>query len=128
MSAVHRFKGARSSNDYAWEGVDPLLIHTDEVQGVIKHVLVGPKDGAPNFVIRYFHVPVGDNTFFDQHPHEHGIVILHGKAKVRIGESFYELNPLDAVFISGNDIHQLVNIGDEPLGFMCVITREASGA
>jgi quercetin dioxygenase-like cupin family protein len=128
MSAIHRFLGNTTQDTYTWEGVEPKLIHTEEVQAVLKHVLVGPDEGAPNFVIRYFHVPVGDKTFYDQHPHEHGIVILHGTAKVQINEDFHELGPLDAIFISGNDIHQLTNIGDTPLGFLCVITRQAEYA
>lgn len=125
MSTIHRFLGDTTKDQYNWEGVEPLIIQTDQVDHVIKHVLVGPDDDAPNFVVRYFHVPVGDNTFFDQHPHEHGIVILHGKAKVQIQNDFHELGPLDAIFISGNDIHQLTNIGDTPMGFLCVITRKA---
>jgi len=125
MSTIHRFLGDTTKDQYTWEGVEPIIIQTDQVDHVIKHVLVGPDDDAPNFVVRYFHVPVGDNTFFDQHPHEHGIVILHGKAKVQIQNDFHELGPLDAIFISGNDIHQLTNIGDTPMGFLCVITRKA---
>ena len=87
MSTIHRFLGDTTTQDYTWEGVEPLEIHTEEVRQVLKHVLVGPDDGAPNFVIRYFHVPIGDNTFYDKHPHEHGIVILHGKARVQINQS-----------------------------------------
>lgn len=125
MSAIHRFSGNTTQQQYQWDGVDPVEIHTEEVQAVLKHVLVGPEEGAPNFVIRYFHIPVGDKSFYDQHPHEHGIVILHGHARVQIKDEFYELGPLDAIFISGNDIHQLVNSGDTPLGFLCVITHQA---
>jgi quercetin dioxygenase-like cupin family protein len=50
-------------------------------------------------------------------------MILHGKARVQINDDFHDLTPLDSVFISGNDIHQLTNIGDGPLGFLCVIKR-----
>ena len=124
MSQVHRFEGNLSKQEYRWNGVEPLEINTDVVHGVMKHVLVGPEDGAPNFIIRYFNVPVGEKTFYDQHPHEHGIVILHGKAKVQINDNFYELEPLCSIFISGMDVHQLTNIGDEPLGFICVIRRQ----
>jgi quercetin dioxygenase-like cupin family protein len=126
MSVIHRFYGDPAQNQYAWEGVTPHLIHTEEIQGIFKHVLVGPEEGAPTFVIRYFHVPVGDNTFYDQHPHEHGIVILYGKARVQLNAEFHELGPLDAIFIAGEDVHQLVNIGDTPLGFLCVIPRDAA--
>lgn len=124
MSAVHRFTGNLSNKEYVWEDVPTQTFTGDFLEGVVKHVLVGPEDGSPNFIIRYFHVPVGRKTFFDQHPHEHGIVILHGKAKVQINDDFYEVSPLDSIFIQGNDIHQLTNIGEEPLGFICVIKRQ----
>ena len=124
MSTVHRFTGNPAKGQYRWENVEPKTYNTEEVQGVLKHVLVGPSDGAPNFIIRYFHVPVGQNTVYDQHPHEHGVVILHGKAKVQINDDFYELGPLDSIFISGQDIHQFTNIGDGPMGFICVIQRQ----
>ncbi len=123
MSAVHRFTGNPAKGEYSWEGVTPKEYNNENVQGVLKYVLVGPEDGAPNFIIRYFHVPVGQNTVYDQHPHEHGVVILHGKAKVQVNDDFYELEPFDSIFISGNDIHQFTNIGDEPMGFICVIKR-----
>jgi len=124
MSAVHKFTGDLSNKQYTWAGVPTKVFTGDFLDGVVKNVLVGPEDGAPNFIIRYFHVPVGKKTFFDQHPHEHGIVILHGKATVQINDDFYAVTPLDSIFIQGNDIHQLTNIGDEPLGFICVIKRQ----
>ncbi len=123
MSTVHRFTGDPAQGVYNWEGVTPREYNNENVQGVLKHVLVGPEDEAPNFIIRYFHVPVGQNTVYDQHPHEHGVVILHGKAKVQIKDAFYELGPMDSIFISGNDVHQFTNIGDSPMGFICVIKR-----
>jgi len=46
---------------------------------------------------------------------------LHGHAKVQLNEEFFEVNPNDAIFISGNDLHQFVVTGDQPLGFLCVI-------
>lgn len=121
MSIIHRFKGNPSEGRYAWEGVSPLEINTQDVQGVLKHVLVGPEDGAPSFIVRYFQVPVGGCTFFHEHAHEHGILILHGQARIQISEEFDTLNPMDAVFVSGRDLHQLTNSGDTPLGFICII-------
>ena len=125
MSSIHRFTGEISEQKYAWEGVEPIEINTDTIHGILKHVLIGPNDGAPNFIIRYFQVPVGESSFLHQHPHEHGIVILNGKAKAQINESYYDLEPLSALFIQGGDLHQLTNIGDYPLGFICVIPAGA---
>jgi len=50
-------------------------------------------------------------------------LILHGSAKIQINEDFFKLAPLDAVYVSGNDLHQLINIGANPLGFICIIPR-----
>jgi len=123
MSAIHRFECNPTAGIYTWDGVQPETINNKEVQGVLKHVLVGPKDDAPNFIMRYFQVPVGGCTFFHEHTHEHGMLILHGCAKIQINEENYELNPLDAVYVSGDDLHQLINVGENPLGFICIIPR-----
>lgn len=123
MSAIHHFKGDQTSGSYHWEGVQEEEINTEDVQGVLKHVLVGPSDGAPNFIMRYFQVPVGGHTFYHEHTHEHGMLILHGQAKLQINRDFFVLSALDAMFVSGGDLHQLTNIGEQPLGFLCIIPR-----
>ena len=120
MGSVHRFIG--SGNDYDWEGVPAELYEAEGVHGTVKRVLVGPADGAPNFVIRYFQIEPGGHSRLERHPHEHGVIILQGKAEVQLNEEFVTLESLDAVFVAGNDLHQFTNIGDEPLGFICVIT------
>ena len=57
----------------------------------------------------------------EQHPHDHGVLILHGRARVRLGEQEFEVGPRDLVYVSPNDIHQFSTLGAEPLGFLCVI-------
>lgn len=125
MSEVHHFTGKPADDIFSWEHVERQVFTTEEVKGVVKNVLVGPQDGAPNFIIRFFQVPVGRSTFDHAHPHEHGIVILHGKAQIAIEDKTYELRPFDSVFVSGDDHHQVKNIGDTSLGFICVIPRDA---
>jgi quercetin dioxygenase-like cupin family protein len=125
MSEIHRFTGKPSEDVFSWENVETKIYNTEDVKGVIKNVLVGPQDGAPNFIIRFFQVPVGESTFNHAHPHEHGIVILHGKARVNIEDKSFDLKPLDSVFISGGDHHQVNNTGDTSLGFICVIPAGA---
>jgi quercetin dioxygenase-like cupin family protein len=48
-------------------------------------------------------------------------MIMHGRARVQINQDFYELNARDAVFISSNDLHQFTTLGEEPMGFLCVV-------
>jgi quercetin dioxygenase-like cupin family protein len=119
MAVVHRFSGSNSV--YQWQGIEPKGYDVPDISGIFKHVLIGPDDGAPNFIIRYFHVEPGGFTRLESHPQEHGIVILHGTAQIRLNDNNYSLHPMDVVFIPGGDKHQLMNTGDEILGFICVI-------
>ena len=128
MSEIHQFTGNPENDLFAWENVERQVFTNEEVKGVIKNILVGPQDGAPNFIIRFFQVPVGGSTFDHAHPHEHGVVILHGKAHIEIENETFELNQYDSVFISGNDHHQIINVGETTLGFICVIARKDNQA
>lgn len=121
MSNIHKYCG--QPGNYQWEGV-PVRKYNDEFEGVTKQVVIGPDDRAPHFVIRYFHLEPGTHSDLERHPHDHGVVVMHGKARVQINEEFYEVGPLDAIYISGGDLHQFTVMGNEPLGFMCVIKNK----
>jgi len=119
MSIIHKFSG--DANFFQWENV---LQETPAMEGlykITKQILVGGKEGAPHFSMRYFRLEGGGHTKLEQHIHEHGIIILHGKGNVQIGENIYELEPFDSVYISGNDLHQFTNPYKESFGFICVI-------
>jgi quercetin dioxygenase-like cupin family protein len=119
MSVIHHFTGQTNSLD--WEDATHHEYNGPGVKGAIGKVLIGPADGANNFVFRYFRVEPGGNTVLDQHPHDHGVLILHGRARVRLGDQEFEVGPNDLVYVSPNDVHQFFTVGDEPLGFLCVI-------
>ena len=119
MATIHRFTA--TNNIYEWEGIKSKKYGGDEFVGVVKQVLIGREDGAQNFVIRYFRIEPGGHSRLESHPHDHGVVILHGKAKVQLNDEFLELDPLDVVYVGGNDLHQFSNIGEDALGFLCVI-------
>lgn len=119
MGVVHRFIG--QEDDLDWEGVTEQRYDAADVVGVSAKVLVGPSEGAPNYRLRYFRVEPGGNTSLDQHAHDHGVLILHGRATVRLGEQQVVAGPRDVVYVPGNEVHQFSTLGDEPLGFLCVI-------
>ena len=41
--------------------------------------------------------------------------------RVTLGDEVHEVGPGDVVYVSGNELHCFEAIGDEPLGFICVI-------
>ena len=122
MSIVHKFSGDQTQEKFNWEGVEPVQ-STNALSMFTKSILVGPNDGAQTFAIRYFQLPVDGASPLHQHPHEHGVVILHGNAQLRINDDFHDLSAMDSVFISGGDMHQFKNTGKESLGFLCVVPK-----
>jgi quercetin dioxygenase-like cupin family protein len=115
MGSIHRHR-----DDGSWEGVAPLAYGHGPHEGVEKHELIGPADGAGHYRVRYFHVPAGGRTALERHPHDHGVVIQSGRARVTLGNEVHELGPGDVVYVEGDELHCFEAVGDAPLGFICV--------
>jgi quercetin dioxygenase-like cupin family protein len=111
MGSIHRQRA-----DGSWEGVVPAT-YGDRGE---RHELIGPADGAGSYRVRYFHVPAGESTALERHPHDHGVVIQSGKARVTLGDEVHELGPGDVVYVAGDELHCFEAVGDAPLGFICV--------
>ena len=120
MGVVHKQIG--KSGAFAWEGVeDEPYRGGGATEGSCRRVVIGPKDGARHFAIRYFEIPAKGQTSFEHHLHDQGVVILRGRARILLGWEMHEVGPGDAVYIAQDEQHQFEVIGDEPLGFLCVI-------
>ncbi len=115
MGAVHRRNGS------GWDGVAAKPYDQPGLEGVIKHELVSSQDGAPNYTIRYFEVAAGGHTAREQHPHDHGVMIMRGRARVTLGEDVHELSEGDVVYVAGDELHCFEALDDQPLAFLCVI-------
>ena len=118
MSKINKFTGKHS--EFSWDDVQ-IREYTKEFSGVTKQVPIGEKEESLNFIIRYFCLQPGTHSNLEKHPHEHGVIVMHGRARLQLNDTFTEVAPFDAIFISGGDLHQFVQIGDEPFGFLCVI-------
>ena len=121
MSVIHKFKGDPSK--YAWEGVDGMVPSEAGVKDTTLHILLGKDESEAHFITRYFRVEPGGYSPLHQHPHEHEVIIMHGQGQVQIGEEITKVAPYDALLISGGDLHQFKNTGDQPLGFFCIIPK-----
>ncbi|HEX2106016.1 MAG TPA: cupin domain-containing protein [Solirubrobacteraceae bacterium] len=115
MGTVHRRLAER-----AWDGVAAQPYSGPGMAGVEKHELIGPADGAPHYRVRYFHVPAGRSTARERHPHDHGVIIERGRARVTLGDAVHEVGAGDVVYVAGGELHCFEALGPEPLGFICV--------
>lgn len=123
MSIVHKFSG--SGDSFSWETVPGETISEEGLKNITKHVVIGENEGAPHFFMRYFHVEPHGHSRLERHPQEHEVIVLQGHGQVRIADDTFDIAQFDVVFIEGNELHQFVNPGEQPLGFICVIPKNA---
>ncbi|HLI90744.1 MAG TPA: cupin domain-containing protein [Ktedonobacteraceae bacterium] len=125
MSAIHRYD-KREQGELRWQGV-AVRAYGPQNSGAdraTRQILIGNDEHSPNFHLRYFAVQPGGHTSLDQHAHDHGVYILHGRARLRLDDEEHELNAGDVVYISGNAVHQFFTLGEEPFGFLCVVPAQ----
>jgi quercetin dioxygenase-like cupin family protein len=126
MGTIHHQVASADAAAWDYETV-PVKEYTSggATSGSTRRVLVGKDEGAEDFIIRYFTIPPGGHSAFEHHPHQHGVVITHGRGRVLLGQQWSAIGVGDAVFIEPNEQHQFEALGDEPLGFICVIPKWA---
>ena len=98
---------------------------SESVKGVSARVAIGKADGAENFCMRVFEV--AENGYSPRHSHEweHEIFIHAGNGEVLCKNKWIAIRPGCAVFIPGNEDHQIRNTGNTPLVFACLIPSGA---
>lgn len=94
--------------------------------GVSIRYLVLEEFGAPGFEMRYFELEPGASSSEDLHPYEHEVFVVRGRGALLLEGRRYALRPHDAVLIEPDERHQLLQEGDEPLGFLCIVPNGVS--
>ena len=83
-------------------------------------VLVGPEQGAPNFVLRRFIMGSGGGMPFHTNEVEHEQYVLRGRARVRIGDAVHEVKPDTTLYIPAGVPHSY-EVLEAPFEFLCVV-------
>ncbi len=104
-----------------WDGVAVAPYAAGDPRAGTRQVLIGPEDGAGSFALRYFALAPGTASSLDTHAHDHGVYVLHGRGRVRLGEVEHTLGPGDVVYVAPHEPHVFAAADDEGLGFLCVV-------
>jgi len=87
-------------------------------------VLVGPDQGAPNFVLRRFIMETGGGMPLHTNQVEHEQYVLRGRARVRIGDAVHEVRADHTLYIPAGAPHSY-EVLEGPFEFLCVVPNKA---
>jgi quercetin dioxygenase-like cupin family protein len=102
--------------------VPEVNVQEDGVTNVTLKILIGPKDGSTNIIMRRFRVLPQGHTPYHVHVHDHVVKVENGKGVV-LDEDGHE-NPVrvgQSILVKGGEKHQFKNPHEEPFEFLCVI-------
>ena len=106
---------------FTWDGARTRMYQKTPDNQVSETWMIGKKEGAENFAFRYYQLSPGSHSQEEEHPYDHGILILQGSGEVLLGKEVHSISRGDIIHIPPDIWHQLRNSGEEPLGFLCVI-------
>jgi quercetin dioxygenase-like cupin family protein len=109
MGTLHKQIG--KDGNFEWEGIEIEPYQGGGAsEGSCRHVIIGPTDGAHNFAMRYFEIPPGGQSSFEDHLHDQGVMIMKGRARVLLGWEIHEVGPGDVIYIPQQEQHQFESI------------------
>jgi quercetin dioxygenase-like cupin family protein len=93
-------------------------------RGARMGVLIGPDQGAPNFVTRRFVLAPGARIPAHRHPTiEHEQVMVRGEMVLGIGDQVRVVRVGDAMLLPVGCAHWYENRTDSEVEFLCIIPR-----
>ena len=94
-----------------------------EKPGVTRRVVVGPEDGAPNFIMRVFEVEPGASIPLHTHEWEHEIFVHSGRGALLTEDGEKPVEAEKVVYVPPNLPHGFANKGNEILRIICCIPK-----
>lgn len=95
-----------------------------KLEGVRMRVLIGPEDGAPNFIMRLFELDPGAEVPLHTHDWEHEVYVLEGEGELEVEGRRYELTAGMCAFVPPGVPHAFRNTSDKTWKFLCLIPRK----
>jgi len=96
----------------------------ERARGAAIQILIGPADGAPNFITRRFSLAAGGRIPRHRHDNiEHEQVMLSGSMVIGFDNREAEVSDGDCIFIPAGVAHWYENRSETPAVFLCVVPR-----
>lgn len=127
-STHHSFLGEWGKSQ-KWESARSRVYNKEDDLVVTENWLIGKKEGAENFALRYYEVQPNHSTRKEHHTHDHGIIVAQGQANAEVNGEVFSIKQGDVLYVAPNDEHVFRNTGDDIFAFFCIIPakREKDG-
>jgi len=102
--------------------IRPFVKHLSEVEGYAEgNATYLAVDEAETISSNYIRIKKGEVTELGNHPDEEELyIVLGGRAKLRLGDKYYEVGKGNVIYIPRGVNHQSTGISDEDYEFICV--------
>lgn len=84
---------------------EAVEVQEEGARGIKMRVVIGEKDGAPNFYMRTVAFEPGARNAGHSHPWEHEVFVLEGSGIVEINGEIREIKAHDVLYIPPNAHH-----------------------
>jgi quercetin dioxygenase-like cupin family protein len=115
---IHRF------SNWNWSGINAQTYKDDPGTWVAVTRRAFTDDASTSFEVRYFEIEPNGYTSFERHRHEHLVVVLRGRGRVRLGADWHDLSPHDVVRVPADLPHRFQSETAEPFGILCIVDRD----
>ncbi|GAB1482430.1 cupin domain-containing protein [Treponema sp.] len=102
------------------DDVQSVPMSGDDIKGVSKQILIGPKDGYDCF-LRVFTVQSGGHTPDHNHPWYHANYVLEGEGQICMDGKQIPVKAGSVAYIEEGKTHHFENTGKVPLRFICLV-------
>jgi len=109
--------------DFRWKGIraERYKPSGNDWSDIIRHTLIGNHGERTDFELRYFEIRPGGYSSLEAHRHEHVVIGIRGRGRVRLNKRDIDIGFLDVLYIAPDTIHRLYNPHNEPFGFFCIV-------
>ncbi len=104
--------------------VKGVRIENPNIKGVVKRVLVSPKEGWEGYVMRVFELEEGGYSPRHSHPWPHITYILKGEGILHLDGKDYEVEEGSFAFVPPDRVHTFSNRGSGKFLFICIVPEE----
>jgi len=87
-------------------------------------VLVSPKEGWENYVMRVIEVQKDGYTPKHAHPWPHINYIIEGNGELMIDGQTHQVTSGSYAYVPSNSLHQFRNAGQNVFKFICIVPKE----